>query len=510
MSSKRNKLSVNMLSYAGLQIVNLFVGIFLPRFFLERYGSEINGIVSTINSFTSYFMYLEAGLGLTLIHSLLKPLTEQNTEQISGILSYSKQRYQKISCVYFVLVILISVLFPLMRPVSDLGKIEFFCLVLVIGTYGALDFYSMAKYRVLLTADQREYIISGAMIIAQLLRVIFVLALLQFNVSIVYLKAVPVFTLIIRSILLKAYVKRQYPSIIFSAPPTPVESDVRNRWDALLLQISIATSMSLPALIVSQILGYKEASVYAVYSLVISAVIQCVSALSSGVSPLMGKKLACEQEVGGFYDVYEHGVAIVITIVFSVTAIMFAPFIDMYTEVTNDVRYSYPFYGLLFSVWGALYSYRIPITALINASALYRENRGTNIVNLVIQLVFGWLLTWKCGILGLLFVMIFAALHRNIAMGFVNSKEILGNSMIKSIVKQVLSVLLIVISYYLGSLAIHHIEMTVLNWIVVAIIVTICISCMCILVYSLIDLRITRRIIRVLCQRFLRTQAADI
>ena len=97
MSNKHNKLSVNMLSYAGLQFVNLFVGIFLPRLFLERYGSEINGVISTINSFTSYFAYLEAGLGLALIHSLFKPLAVRDAERISGILSYSKQQYRRIS-----------------------------------------------------------------------------------------------------------------------------------------------------------------------------------------------------------------------------------------------------------------------------------------------------------------------------------------------------------------------------------------------------------------------------
>lgn len=501
MSNKHNKLSVNMLSYAGLQFVNLFVGIFLPRLFLERYGSEINGVISTINSFTSYFAYLEAGLGLALIHSLFKPLAVRDAERISGILSYSKQQYRRISYIYFVLVILLSVLFPAMSSVSDLGRTEFFWLVLVIGLYGALDFYSMAKYRVLLTADQKEYIISGAMIIAQLLRIIFVWAVLQYNVSVVYVKAIPVLTLSIRSILLKLYVKRQYPAIMFSAPPEPVDSDLRNRWDALLLQISIATSMSLPALIVSRVLGFKEASVYAVYNMVVSAVVLCVSALSSGVSPLMGKKLACKQDVSSFYDIYEHGVAIAVTIVFSVTAIMFAPFIDLYTEVTSDVKYSYPVYGLLFSVWGALYSYRIPITALVNASALYRENRRTNIVNLVIQLVFGWILTWKFGIPGLLVAMIFASLHRNIAMGIINSKKVLGNGIDKSIVKQMASALLVVISYYLGSSAIQNIEINVIKWIITAIIATLGVSCMCIFVYSIIDVKITCKIIRILRQR---------
>lgn len=74
-------------------------------------------------------------------------------------------KYKEISLVYFVLVLFASFLFPVVNPTAALGKVEFFCLVLVIGLYGALDFYTMAKYRVLLTADRKEYVISNAMIL---------------------------------------------------------------------------------------------------------------------------------------------------------------------------------------------------------------------------------------------------------------------------------------------------------------------------------------------------------
>lgn len=97
--------------------------------------------------------------------------------------------------------------------------------------------------------------------------------------------------------------------------------------------------------------------------------------------------------------------------------------------------------------------------------------------------------------------MIFASLHRNIAMGIINSKKVLGNGIDKSIVKQMASALLVVISYYLGSSAIQNIEINVIKWIITAIIATLGVSCMCIFVYSIIDVKITCKIIRILRQR---------
>ena len=88
MVDKKNRLFTNMMSYAILQIVNMMVGLFLPRLYLAVYGSEINGVVSTVNSFISYFTYLEAGLGLTMIHSLFKPLADKDNDTLNGLLAY--------------------------------------------------------------------------------------------------------------------------------------------------------------------------------------------------------------------------------------------------------------------------------------------------------------------------------------------------------------------------------------------------------------------------------------
>ena len=89
MGDKKNRLLTNMMSYAALQIVNMMVGLFLPRLYLAVYGSEINGVVSAVNSFISYFSYLEAGLGLTMIHSLFKPLADKDYSQLNSLLPYS-------------------------------------------------------------------------------------------------------------------------------------------------------------------------------------------------------------------------------------------------------------------------------------------------------------------------------------------------------------------------------------------------------------------------------------
>ena len=466
MDEKKNRLLINMTSYAVLQLVNILVGLFLPRLYLAVYGSEINGVVSTVNSFISYFSYLEAGLGLTMIHSLFKPLANQDFNELNGLLSFAKNKYKRISYIYFILVLCVSFVFPIVQPSSALGSVEFFFLVLVIGLYGAVDFYSMAKYRVLLTADRKEFVISNAMIIAQIVRFIFVWILLRFNISVVIVKIAPVLTLAMRSLILNIYVRKKYPHIDFSAQPSSFVEGKNQQYDALLLQVSISTSVSLPTIIISHFLGFKEANVYAVYSLAINAIIQVISALSSGVSPMLGRSIAQKKNIEKTYDLYDYIVSYAIAVCFSTTVIMLLPFVKLYTNVVNDTRYLYYSYAILISIWAAVYSYRIPVTAVVNAAAIYTKNRWSNFINLAIQIFLGIIGTIFWGIPGLLIVMILAALHRNISLSVKNASEVLHNGIKKSIIRHILIVITVCVSYLIAGNFVLDRCNTFLSWVI--------------------------------------------
>ncbi len=499
--NRQNRLLVNMLSYASLQIVNMLVGLFLPRLYLAVYGSEINGVISTVNSFTSYFTYLEAGLGLTLIHSLFKPLAENNISELNGILSYSKKRYQNISFIYFVLVVAFSLIFPITKATQDIGKIEFALLVFVIGIYGALDFFTMSKYRVLLTADRKEYVISNAMTLAQICRFVFTWILLQFEMSVVLVKLVPIFTLLIRSLILRLYIKKKYENINYNSKEHINIETSTSHWDALLLQISISTSISLPTIIISQILDYKEANVYAVYSLVISAMISITSSLSSGVSPMLGKSIAEGKSINKTYEIFDFVVAVIISCVFSITAVMLLPFVKLYTNVVDDINYIYPLYAILMSIWGALYAYRIPVTAVINAAGIYRENRIHNIVNLVIQFALGVIAAIFFGIPGLIIVMIISSLQRNIALTIVNNKVLLRSGVKNCILYQTLIIALIVVSFGVSYNLISNIDFNITKWVLIAILVAIIEIILCIAVFVVSNYKVSKNVIRTLLSK---------
>jgi O-antigen/teichoic acid export membrane protein len=413
--NKRNVL-VNVLSYAVLQVVNILVAVFLPRLYLQVYGSEINGLIATINNFISYFSYIEAGIGLALMFALYKPLAEKNVDMINKVVSYSRKTYLKISAFYFLLIVIFSSFYPFVAPSSELSTIDFAALILIIGLYGASDFLTMSKYRVLLTADKKEYVISLSAIASQAIRFVSVFCVLRFayGISVLMVKLIPVATIFLRSLILAIYVRKHYPDISFKEKASKAEVHVSTHWDALLFQISINLCTTFPVILVSQLFGYAQANVFSTYYLIVSGVISVVSALSSGVTPIFGQLSSQGGDISGQYRKFELFVALVITSIFVTSAPLVEPFVLFYSSVVKDVSYANEWYGVLLSLWGLLFVYRIPLTAGINAYGIYKETRLTNVVNIVLLVGLSLLLGFCLGISGIIIAMIISSLHRDV------------------------------------------------------------------------------------------------
>ena len=75
---RTSKFVLNAVSTALLQVVTMVAGFITPRFLLVAYGSDINGLISSINQFIVYFNLVEAGLSSAAVYSLYKPIAEHD------------------------------------------------------------------------------------------------------------------------------------------------------------------------------------------------------------------------------------------------------------------------------------------------------------------------------------------------------------------------------------------------------------------------------------------------
>ena len=445
--SRTEKFFKNSITTALYQIVVMIAGFITPRIMLSYYGSEINGLVTSVSQFISYFNLVEAGLASAAAYALYKPLAEKDNGEISAIVSASRRFYNISGGLFFALTIILSLIYPIFVKPDALSPTLVALLVLVIGASGALEFLTMSRYRVLLSADQRTYILSLATIAAVVINTAVIAVLSSFGANIVLVRLVALSSVFLRSGILMLYVKKNYKSVDYYAKPN--NKALSKRWDALILQILGTIQVGAPVVIATACCSLELVSVYTVFYMVINGINGILSIFQSGLAAAFGEVIAKDEKETlkqSFTD-FEYTYHILVSVIYSITGIMLISFVKIYTAGINDANYNVPIFGFLFVLSGILYNIKTPQSMLINSAGLYKETRVQTIIQGAIMVVGGFTLAPFWGLEGIIIASCLSNLYRCIDLCFFIPKIVTGlpksNSLISLLITTLTAVLLI-------------------------------------------------------------------
>lgn len=399
----RSKSSIyNLLAAMILQIVSLIVGIILPRIMLISFGSEINGLVSSIKQFISYLTLVEAGLAGACVYSLYKPLAEKNYNEINKILSGAKKFYNRSGIIFSVLALVLATIFPYIVEAESVDNLTIVMLVLILGINGSLEFFSMGKYRALLTADQKSYIISIIQVIGQIINCSIITIMALNNFSIVTVQLFATTSYIIRSILFSRYVKKKYKFLSFKSGNS--KEVLHQRWDVLFHQIGGMVVFNSPIAIITFFCTLVEVSIYTVYNMVFVGISGIVGIFNSGLMAGIGDIISRGDilNLQKVYKEYECGYYMIITWIYSCTYILILPFITIYTKGINDANYIRNELAIAFVIIGILNTLRTPQLTVVNAAGHFKQTRYRALTEIIINLVVSLVLVNYFGMIGVL------------------------------------------------------------------------------------------------------------
>lgn len=408
----------NSSSAALLQIITVIAGFIIPRIMLTVYGSEINGLVTSISQFIGYFNLVEAGLASAAVYLLYKPLAEEDTKGINAILSASRHFYNQSGYIFVSLVLGLAVIYPAFIKSSAVGTLEIAILVLVLGCSGALEFFTMSKYRVLLTADQKVYVLSLASICSIILMTIIIAVLASYEVNIVVVRAVALCAVFLRSFILHFYVKRNYDYVDYYKEPN--NAALNKRWDALYLQILGSVHTGAPVIIATLFTSLKTVSVYSIYNMVLGGIAGLLSVAVNGLFASFGDVIARNEQnvLQQAYQEFELVYYMLITWVYSCSIVLIMPFIKLYTQGVHDVNYNVPLIGFLFVLNGLMYNIKTPQGMLVISAGLFKETRVQTTIQGLIAVVAEVILAQFWGLAGILVGAILSNLYRDIDLLF--------------------------------------------------------------------------------------------
>ena len=412
-----------------LQIISTISGIILPIVMIRYYGSEINGLVTSITQFLVYLKLIEAGLSSAATYALYKPLAEKNHKKINAIVSAANKFYKKIAFLFTIGVIIFSIIYSFFVSVP-LTQFETMLLVLIIGFSGTLEFLTLSKYRVLLSANQKVYVISIASIVYDVLNVVIIIILAHFGINIYITKFIALFAVLSRSLILKIYVCKNYKYLDYKEEPE--YSALSQRWDALYLQILGAAQIGLPIVFLtffSKSLG--AVSIYSIYYTIIGGINNLLGLFSNTLYATFGELIVLKEKTTfeNAIKEFEYCFYLLITLIFSITFIMIMPFIKIYTSGVTDLNYYYPLIGFLFTLNGLVYNLKTPQGMLVISSGHYKQTRWQTTIQGLIIVLLGMPLTIYLGIKGTLIALIISNIYRTIDLIIYVPKKIGGDNL---------------------------------------------------------------------------------
>lgn len=471
--SRTKKFIYNSSSTAALQVITMLVGLIIPRIMLTNYGSEVNGLVSSISQFISYFNLVEAGLAGAAVYALYKPLADKDYKAINGVVSAAKRFYTQSGYIFISLTLGLALVYPFYIKSDIVSPLSVGLLVLILGVNGALEFFTLSKYRVLLTADQKTYVVSIASIVQIIINTALVVLLANYKVNIVILRLAVLFSIFLRSAILMLYCKRHYKYLDYKEKPN--KKALNKRWDALYLQILGAVHAGTPVVLITLILkDLKLVSVYTVFHMVIAGIGGILGIFISGLSASFGDVIARGEikTLQKSYKEFEFSYYILISIIYAITFVTIMPFINIYTRNITDANYNLPIVGFLFVLNGLLNNIKTPQGMLVISAGLYKETRVQTTIQGAIAVVGGILLAPTFGISGILIGSILSNIYRVVDLMIFIPKNVTKTPFLNTffrVVRILFSVSLVLLPFFF----IQYVPTTVISWVLYAVCVSI-------------------------------------
>lgn len=407
---KKKKILFNVVTGFGGKLIIMAISFVVPRLMITGYGSEVNGLFTTLNNIYTYMALVEAGIGISAIQLLYKPVIDDDKQTINNILFTTKKYFYKCGWIYLAGVILLTLILPFAINTS-INKWSVVVIALLQGFASLTNFFIVSGLTSLLVAEGKQYVTNNIVLVSSLLTNIAKIILVNLCVDIVILQIAYFLISLLVSLIYYVYFRVKYPWINRKSGDDTLR--LPQRYSFLLHKFASLIFNNTDTILITFFCGLKIASVYAIYNMVFMNVSSLIESVFSGLKFLLGQKYNKDKdEYVLVHDTYKSYYCAVVFAVFSVTYILIIPFMRLYTRGVSDVEYVDLYLPLLFCLVNLLSSCRMTENNLIELSLHAKQTVSRAMIETAINLIVSVVMVNILGIYGCLIGTITALLYR--------------------------------------------------------------------------------------------------
>ncbi len=426
LANKDPRIKNNLISSFVYQVVLITLSFLLPRLYLENFGSEVNGVLSTIKQIFVYLFLLEAGVGLATTQALYKRIGEKDFESANEVLSATNSYYKRTGFIYLAIVLVIAIVYSYIIPTS-IDSNELFLIIILTALPALFSYFVQAKYRILMEVDGRKYVINNSETILQLASNIGKILVLLLTDSLILIQLVYCIMYLIQLAYLYFYAKRRYKWIDLNVKPDFEAISQKN--SVLVHQLSGMVFNNTDVLLISVLCDFKAVSIYAIYNIFFSQVQQFITSVVSSFTFALGQMFHTDRKkFDKMYNVYETFYIMATSVIYTLMAVFLLPLIQIYTSGINDAQYTNAFLVLLFVIMSFISNFKLPASSVIEYSGDFEKTRSYAVWEMVINITVSIVAILYMGISGAILGTIAALLYRAVATIRYSNKNVLKRS----------------------------------------------------------------------------------
>ena len=302
-------------------------------YFLSKQYLGINGLFVNVLQILSL---ADLGIAGAIVFRFYKPIAEEDFRQVGKLMNYFKKVYR---IIFFVVVCLGVLLIPFLgyfiKDMSEVPADVNIYVVYVLFLLQTASSYVYAYKQTLLTADQRQYIVSIVQAVTNIIKYVLQIISLWIFKDYMLTIVINIATTIGINYIFSLYVTKRYPEV-FSVK----ESISREERNAILKdtkacmghKIGFAVVNSTDNLILSSFVGIAAVGIYSNYSLLISSLDSVATQLLSNSTASIGNAYV-QMDEDNRYRVYKNMLYInwsIDTILTACLYVLITPFITLW------------------------------------------------------------------------------------------------------------------------------------------------------------------------------------
>lgn len=294
----------NIVSGVMKQIMNVLLTFIIRSVILYILGAEYQGLNGLFTSILQVLNLTDLGFTGAVVYILYRPIAENDVKSICAIMAYLKSVYFKIGIAIFSIGLLITPFLPKLIRGSYPSNTNIYILFLIYLFNASISYLMFAYKSALLTAMQREDIVSNIYTITSTsVKILQIVLLLIFRNYYCYIIVMPL-AMITNNILIQREATRLFPGIIPNGQISKeVKSEVIKQVKALFIdKIGQATRNSMDNIILSTFLGLTVVAIYDNYYYIHSAIYGMMLVINNALQASVGNSIVKESVEKNYHD----------------------------------------------------------------------------------------------------------------------------------------------------------------------------------------------------------------